>query len=275
VNNIIISYRLINQSLFWLNLPDLYKMKNFYIISLAMLFVLKLQAQVSVKDSAVFSPIIYATYSYQIPGGDMAKRFGNNSAIGGGFEIKTKKNWLFGVEGNYLFAEKVKNEESILSGISTSDGYQITVDGEYADVFFREQGYILSLKAGKIIPVLNPNPNCGIMVTLQPGFIQHKIKIVNSGNTVPQLHGDYKKGYDEMSSGFSITEFLGYMYMGNKRLVSFYAGFEFTQAFTKCRREYNFNTMSRDTKQKYDYFYGIRIGWLIPLYKRAPAGYYF
>lgn len=250
-------------------------MRKISLIVLALFFSLSAESQVSVKDSSIFTTMIYATYAYQIPGGDVAKRFGANSAAGGGFQIKTKKNWLFGAEYNYLFGEKVKDELMILSGISTSDGFQINTDGEYADVFFAERGYSISLKAGKIFHVLAPNPNCGILLTLQPGFLQHKIKITNPNNTVPPLRGDYKKGYDEMANGFSATEFLGYYYMGNKRLVSFYAGFEFTQAFTKCRRDYNFNTMTRDTEQKYDFFYTFRVGWLIPLYKRAPAGYYY
>lgn len=250
-------------------------MRNFFLIILVLFFSLSAESQVSVKDSSIFTTMIYATYAYQIPGGDVAKRFGANSAAGAGFQIKTKSNWLFGAEYNYLFGEKVKDELLILSGISTSDGFQINTDGEYADVFFAERGYSISLKAGKIFPVFGPNPNCGILLTLQPGFLQHKIKITNPNNNVPPLRGDYKKGYDEMANGFSATEFLGYYYMGNKRLVSFYAGFEFTQAFTKCRRDYNFNTMSRDTEQKYDFFYTFRVGWLIPLYKRAPAGYYY
>lgn len=250
-------------------------MRKIIIPAVILLFWFQVDAQVSVKDSCIFSTMLYATYTYQIPGGDIAKRFGNNSAAGGGVQTKTKKNWLFGVEGNYIFGEKVRDDLSILSCISTPDGFQISADGEYADVFFREQGFTVSLKAGKIFPVFGSNPNSGILVTLQPGFLQHKIKITNPNNTVPPLRGDYKKGYDEMANGFSITEFLGYIYMGNKRLVSFYAGFEFSQAFTKCRRDYNFNTMSRDTGQKYDFLYSLRVGWLIPLYKRAPAGYYY
>jgi hypothetical protein len=126
-----------------------------------------------------------------------------------------------------------------------------------------------------VIPVLGPNRNSGILVSLQPGFLQHRIKINNSDNSAAQVQGSYNKGYDEMANGLALTEFLGYLYLGNKRLLSFYAGFEFTQAFTKFRRAYNFNTMSKDQSQLHDYFYSFRIGWLIPLYKRRPPGYYY
>jgi len=250
-------------------------MKKILYLLVLLFFCYQAKPQVSVRDSSIFCTMLYATYAYQLPGGDLAKRFGGNSSVGGGFQIKTKKNWLFGTECNYLFGNVVKDQYGILDNIATSDSFLITADGQYADVFFSEQGFAVSLKAGKVFPVFKSNPNSGILVKLQPGFVQHKIKITNPNNTVPPLRGDYKKGYDELTNGVSITEFVVYMYMGNKRLVSFYAGVEFTQAFTKCRRPYNFNTRLRDTEQKSDFFYGFRGGWLIPLYKRAPKGYYF
>lgn len=249
-------------------------MKKFFII-LIFAYILPAYSQVSIKDSTIFTSMFYATYSYQLPGGDLAKRFGNNSAVGGGFQVKLKSNWLIGAEYNYLFGNKVKDDLSIFSNISTSDGFIIDSRGEYTELILSETGYQISLKAGKILPVFGPNKNSGILLTLQPGFLQHKIKILNPESAAPQINGSYKKGYDEMSNGFSLTEFVGYMYMGNNRLISFYAGFEFTQAFTKNRRPYNFNTMRRDLSQKYDFLYGIRVGWLIPLYKRAPKGYYY
>jgi len=234
-----------------------------------------LKAQVNIKDSAINAPMFYLTYGFQFNEGDIAKRFGDNMAIGGGFQVKIKKNWLFGAEYNYLFEGRVKDEASILSRISNSNGFVISSTGEYASIVFSEAGYNMSVKVGKIFPVLSPNPNSGILLTLQPGFLQHRIKINNPKNDAPQLQGDYIRGYDEMANGVALTEFLGYMLLGNKRLMSFYAGFEFTQAFTKFRRAYNFNTMGKDTGQKHDYFYTFRVGWLIPLFRRTPAGYYF
>ncbi len=248
-----------------------------FITFLIALFLLhcSVQAQVNVRDSAMNIPMFYATYAYQVSKGDAGKRFGNNQSIGGGFQYKIKKNWLFGAEFNYMFGGRIKNQESILSSIVNSDGALITSSGEYAQVNFTEAAYNFSVKFGKIFPVFGSNPNSGIYISLQPGFLQHKIKINNPNNTAPQLAGDYKYGYDEMASGFCATEFLGYMYMGNHRLLSFYAGIECTQAFTVNRRAYNFNTMTHNSGQNHDYYYSFRFGWIVPLYKRTPVGYYF
>jgi len=79
-------------------------------------------AQVSIRDSSIFIPMIYATYSYQFPEGDLARQFGGNSAIGGGIMFKTSSNWLFGAEGNFMFGGTVKNSDSLLLPISTPEG---------------------------------------------------------------------------------------------------------------------------------------------------------
>ncbi len=94
------------------------------------------RSQVSIQDSAIFTPIIYATYSYMWPGGDLAERFGSNSSIGGGFMLKTSGNWLFGVEGNFMFGQTVKNSDSLLKSISTSNGFIIDANGLYADLVY-------------------------------------------------------------------------------------------------------------------------------------------
>lgn len=251
-------------------------MKKFYFL-LAFVFIIPIVsiAQVSVRDSSVFIPMLGITYAYQIPGGDMKDRFGSNSNIGGTFQIKLKSNWIFGADFNYLFGNKIKGSDTLFSDISTSDGYIINSSGEYTDVFLYERGFYTSVRFGKLFPVLGPNPNSGPLVMGGVGLLQHKIRIENPNNTAPQISGDYKKGYDKLTNGIGISEFLGYMYMGNQRLISFYAGFEFTQAFTRSRRSYDFNLHGYDATKRVDLLWGIKAGWIIPFYKRAPAGYYY
>jgi hypothetical protein len=230
-------------------------------------------SQVSVKDSAISASLIYATYSYQFPSGDLAKIFGSNSSIGGGFMFKTKKNWIFGVEGNYMFGGTVKIGDSILRKISTTDGFVIDENGYYADLLFSERGYTFFAKFGKVIP-LWPNPNSGISFLAGAGYISDKIRIHNPGNHAKQVYGDYGKGYDRLNSGFAVTGSIGYLFMSNTRLYNLYAGFEFMHAWTTFRRERNFDTGTKDTYKPSTQFYGIKVKWIIPLYKRMPREYY-
>jgi hypothetical protein len=231
-------------------------------------------SQVSVKDSSIFTPMFYATYSYQWPGGDLSTVFGSNSSIGGGFMIKTKSNWLFGIEGNFLFGENVKISDVLLSNIATSEGFVLDANGFFADVYYYERGYSFYAKFGKVIPVLSPNPNSGFTIMAGGGYIQDKIRIHTSTNDVPQIAGDYLKGYDHLNSGFAVNGSLGYLFMSNSRLLNFYLGFEFIQAWTKGRRDINFDTGLPGTQSYSSQFYSIKACWFIPLYKRKPKAYY-
>ena len=191
------------------------------------------EAQKNIQDSVIFTNLIYVNYALQFPGGDLANRFGMNSEIGPGFMIKTSSNWIFGIEGNFLFGKEVKQSDNILSLIETSDGNIIDMEGIYANYNFNERGFSAILRAGKLIPVLGPNRNSGIIVTLGGGYLQHRVYIEHKDKSAPQITGDYLKGYDELKSGFASNVFLGYLYLGNQNKVNFFAGIDVTVGFTK------------------------------------------
>jgi len=233
----------------------------------------KSYAQRNVKDSTIFTSIISTNYSFQWPAADMADRFGYNNNIGGSFQIKTRSNLLFGFDGSFIFGNQLK-ENGILDSIKTSAGFVIDINGKFADVRFYERGYSGVVKVGKIFPVFGPNPNSGILFSGGLGFIQHKIRIEDIGNASPPLTGDYKKGYDRLTNGLLLTQFLGYFYMGNRPFVNFFAGFEISEGFTQNRRSFNFDTMERDDKKRVDILFGPKAGFMLLLYRRSPQAYY-
>ncbi|PKP43619.1 MAG: hypothetical protein CVT95_12030, partial [Bacteroidetes bacterium HGW-Bacteroidetes-12] len=216
--------------------------KHTFII-LLLLFISKLSfSQLSVKDSSVAAPMFQISYSVQLPGGDLADRFGFSSGVKFSFIHKTPSNWLFGAEFTYIFGNQIKNKHNILSNIYTSDTTIIDGNGSYAEVYFYERGYNIGFMGGKLFPIWGPNKNSGITIMAGPCFLQHKIRIENPENVAYQIKDDYKKGYDQLTNGIGINEFIGYTYLGNNRIISFVFGFEFTQVFTKCRRDYDFVT---------------------------------
>lgn len=234
-----------------------------------------LYAQSGIRDSIIRFPFIGIGYGLYQPAGDMADRFGINSQFTGDLIFKTKKNFLFGVSGGFIFGDKIK-ETNLLSAISTENGQIIGYDGLYADVRTFERGYQLSAVFGKIIPFKKPNKNSGIVIMGGPGFIQHKIRIENIGNTAPQLTKAYLKGYDRLTNGLEMREFIGYIYFSNRQLVNFFGGFEFIQGFTSGRRDYNFDDPKQtENKDRIDHLIGFKLGWVLPLYKKKPAAYYF
>ena len=232
------------------------------------------RAQVSVRDSVFGFSAAAVTGGYSLPGGDLADRFGNNFSIGGKYIRKTKANWTWGFQGDFLFGDEVR-ETTILNGLVTSQGELITQDGTYGTALLYERGWKVETQLGKIFPVLGPNKNSGLVFMAGAGFLQHKIRIESQGDRIPYLEGNYTKGYDRLTNGWYISEFIGYMNFGNRRRVNFFIGIEAVQAFTACRRSFNFDTRMADDKERNDMLLGLKFGWIIPLYKKIPNAYYF
>ena len=244
------------------------------------LFLVSVSRGQNVKDSSLFFPLVKFSYAFEFPGGDLAKRFGYNSNIGLNFSIKTKQNLIFGANGGFLFGNNI-NEDGILDSMKTSTadgahtGFIINQNGNPSTVRLFERGFTVSLHIGKIFPLFAPNKNSGLIIYAGPTFLRHKIKIDDIGRQCPQLQGEYLKGYDRLTCGFGAHEFIGYVYFGNKRMLNFFGGFEFTQAFTKSWRSYDYDLMKADTEKRTDLLYAIRIGWILPLYKKTPQEFYY
>jgi hypothetical protein len=249
---------------------------RFCILSIVILIATGLNGQSDISDTTLSVPMFYATYSYQFPGGDMSERFGNNSSLGGGFMWKTNQNWIIGAEFNFLFGNDVKIADEIMDNLKTSEGAIINMAGNFTSYSVLERGYYISGRVGKLIPVLSPNPNSGITLIGSLGYLQHKIRIEVADNTAPQLLDDYKKGYDRLAGGFGISEFIGYTYLSNSKILNFYLGFEINQAWTKALRDVNFDTgLPDEITNRFDVLYGVKIGWIIPLFQRMPQKYYY
>jgi len=224
------------------------------------------------RDSAIAIPMLGVHFSAQLPFGDLANRFGQSFSAGGSFLYKTNTNWLIGVEASYLFGSVVK--ENVLLQLQNSDGFVTDNEGYPANLRITERGLATQLVGGRIFRVFGSNPNSGLCITIGVGYLQHKVHIYDAQQRVASLSGDLKKGYDRLTSGISLSQFVGYMYLGKKRLSNFYAGFEFYEAFTQSVRQLNYSTASPDTENRNDILAGFRVGWILPLYKKLPADYY-
>jgi len=249
-------------------------MKHFTVVIATLLLLtgatsLNAQKRRNMKDSIVGTAFIAADYGYNFPGGDLSQRFGNNSTIGAYAGYKTRRNNFYAVEWNYIFGEDIK-EYGVLDSISTSEGYLIDHEGKLADIRIFERGFTLHAQFGHVFPVMaiSPNRNSGLFINAGIGMMQHKLRIYDNGARSPQLSGEYLKGYDRMTSGVSFSQFVGYWYMSNNRLLNVYFGFEAYEAFTKSRRSWDYDLMRADTQKRIDLMYGARIGWVIPLYRR-------
>jgi len=228
----------------------------------------------SIQDTTIRFFAIGGELGLQMPMGDLEPRFGFGGLTGGSFMFKSGKNWTLEANVGFIFGNQVK-EDTILQNLMTETGIIIGRDGNPVDVFLFERGFVSTVRVGKVFPVIGPNPNCGIHLALGGGVMQHKIRIQPEFETLPQLEGDYKKGYDRLTNGFCLSQSLGYQHFGNTRFVNYYVGVEFYEGFTQNRRTINFDTQQPDTRQRLDVIGSLVVRWYFPIYKRQARDYYF
>lgn len=225
------------------------------------------------KDTCVSAPIVGIHLGGQLPSGDMVKRFGANMVMGGNFQYKTNKNWIYALDFNYQYGRNVK--EDVMKQLKTPEGNIVDNAGNPADLRITERGATLRLTFGRVFKALGPNKNSGLMVSFGTGLMQHKINLYDAQQKVAAVKGDLKMGYDRFSMGFCVSEFVGYLFLSKNRLTNFYVGLESIQGWTHSLRKLNYDTGLRDTQQRLDILTGLRFGWILPLYKRQPNDFYY
>ena len=219
---------------------------------------------------------IYPHIGFQLPGGDLSKRFGENQEAGAGVQWKFKKNFFLQIEGSYIFGGKVKIKDSLFKDISTQDGYIIDANGQFAEVYTYERGYYITVDAGKILTLKRSNSyNSGIIAGVGTGFLQHKIRIYNPDNTAPQVIGDYAKGYDFLTNGIVFKQFVGYSFYKLKRAFNFRLEFEILEGITRGRRDYLFPLKGPDPKKHLDLLFGIKFKYYFPIEIKNKSTTYF
>jgi hypothetical protein len=248
---------------------------KYFLLSISLLIgSLSLNAQSLLKDSVMNAVLLQVQYSYQFPLADMQTRFGNNSALGAGIAFKIKKNFILGIEGAGMLGETVK-EPNVLKGATDNAGNIIGSDGGLVEYQLHERGFILKAIIGKIISFKKPNVNSGILINVGVGMMQHRIKIEIDEELAPQLNNSYQKGYDRLSNGVVISQFIGYQFMGTHRKLNFYAGMEFNEGFLKGRRNWNYPLNSADDATRTDVLIGLKACWMVPIYKHVTEKYYY
>jgi hypothetical protein len=139
--------------------------------------------------------------------------------------------------------------------------------------------WYLGASIGKIFP-LDRWKNSGLWLNIAGGFFSHKIYFTDPNNFFPQVdQKTYRLGYDQRSSGIALNQFFGYLFRQKRRVLSFYAGIELWEIFSKPDRGYIFvgeYAGSTDKlPKKFSGLAGIKIGWNIPFYeKRRVTTFY-
>ena len=235
-------------------------------------------AQQDIKSEPIHTWMFEVTYAYQFPGKDTKVLYDNNNAIGGSVIYKSRSNWVFSFNGNFISGNNVNiTREELFGDILDNNGEIITGDGIYGSYALFERGAHFQARVGKIFPVLSPNPNCGFFVQGGLGYLFNRVRCEfgSYASPPPALAGDYLYGYDRMRGGFAWSGEIGYIFLSNSRIFNFSLSLEFTQAYTKAMRQWDFKLMEKDNNLYIDQYVGIRAAIYIPTYKRKPAEFYY
>ena len=218
--------------------------------------------------------VISVSGNFDIPAADMAKRFGLSYRVGPALLYKTKSNWMFGVKFDFLFGDHIK-DDSIAYNIKDADGNFYNAAGTIKDVAINERGYATGVMAGKIIPFNKAISDNGLLLLTGVGFIQHKVSFYTRDRDIPQLFEPYVKGYDRLTNGLYVEQFVGYSNIAPKGLLNYQIGFNFLAGFTQGRRDFQYDLMRADNAKRLDILFGLRGAIYIPVFKRKSDDIYF
>ncbi len=252
---------------------DPLNMKYIFFTLLLVCSVSILTAQVNLNDSCVSANIITIDLGVGLPAADLADRFGPHAIVGGGYQYKTNKNWLYSISGAFIYGSAVK-EDTIVNNLKNEEGYIVGTDGLQYDPILWESGFTASVQVGKITNLLSINPNSGVTFMGGIGFLQHNIWIYIDETAIPQLSEEYKKGYDRLSNGIAFNQYIGYYLFSNKYFVNFRAGIEITEGITQNRRSINYDTQVKDDATRIDMMVNFKLSWNLPIFEQPTRKFY-
>ena len=272
-------------------------MRNkFWIIALAVMLLPSIAwGQVKLTVDTLECHIIGFTAGVLMPGFGSA----SNGALGGtmsdlykgpyldfsiGCDYKYKSNWMVTLDADLWFgynSDNLRDREERIP-VYTSSGIALSWGGYDGAVAAYNRGLSARVGGAKIIPVINDNPNSGIMLKLSGGWMMQKTVFSQDMNEspVPQLNGDYAKLYDHMQHGAILTEGIGFAYMSNlSTYVNFKIMFEVSQCFSWSARPYQLDNViglnGKDDGMHFDLMYGLRLSWMFPLMGKTTYDYYY
>ena len=133
-------------------------------------------------------------------------------------------------------------EEGVLSNLLTPNGQLIDNEGQVALLTISGRSGLFTFDGGRLFPLPGMNPNTGILLLAGVGSVHHRVHFENTENPITQLDQPYLSGYDRLTWGVAVKEFVGSWHMSDTGLDTWFGGLEFWQARTWPQRPMNFDT---------------------------------
>lgn len=226
-----------------------------------------IQAQELKIPKAPAGILVDLHYLAGVPVGILADRFGNHLGVGGGVSyIGAGKSIEIGVKYSYLFGSRVK--EDVMSIFRTNyEGLLIGSDQFLAEMKLRERGFNTQIFFGGIIGKASAKARYGLKWQLGLGLLEHHIRFQDEARALTQFTTDLRKGLDRKTAGFSISPYVGYLFIQHQGHIAFAAGIEPVIAYTETLRSWNYDTnQSDDGKKRWDVMFNFKLCWYFPFF---------
>lgn len=198
------------------------------------------------------------------------------------FIYKTKRNWVFSLDGNIWFGnDNLKHRTDRMGSVFSTDSIVIGTNGTDANVTCYNRHLAFLAGVGKIIPLApEKNPNSGILLKLGAGYQRGQSIFMLNDVNAPQLDDDYALLYDHQRHGFMLSEAVGYWFMSNHaNLVNCALTFEVSQLWSRSTRDYVIDSRAGlqgpDKSHYFDLLYSLRFTWMFPLKGKTVREYYY
>ena len=214
-------------------------------------------------DPAVLLSFGYGPFS---TGGDLGDRFGGGFSLTGGVDyLPGGAGWELGVMASYGFGNVVR--EDVLAGLRTDAGYLIGNQRAPADVALRQRHLFIGPRFGYTF-AFGANRRAGLKTTTALGYFYSRIRFQEDPvQYLPQIDPSRQAGYDRLTGGPALYQFLGYQQLALDRRLNFFVGGEVIYAATKHLRAYDVALAGPSAAGgRQDLVFGLRIGLILPIY---------
>jgi hypothetical protein len=210
--------------------------------------------------------MLYLGYGPYNSAGDLSDRFGNGWSLDGGLSwLPENSNFEIGFRVQYGFGDQVK--EDVLAGLRTREGFLIGNQREPADIQLRQRNFFIGPSFGYTLR-MGENQRAGLHFKTSLGYFFHRIKIQQDPvQNVPQVDEEYLPGYDRLTGGPAIHQFIGFQQLALDRRLNFYIGGELTAGATKALRTFDYPLGAIPSDEgRLDLLLGVKAGLVIPFY---------
>ncbi|MCR5589151.1 MAG: hypothetical protein K6F72_06010 [Bacteroidales bacterium] len=201
-----------------------------------------------------------------------------------GCDYKYKSNWMVTLDADLWFgynSDNLRDRELRIPAYGPT-GVALSWGGYDGVVTAYNRGLSARVGGAKIIPVIKNNPNSGIMLKINGGWMMQKTVFSQDMNEspVPQLSGEYAKLYNQLRHGVILSEGVGFIFMSNiSTYVNFKIMFEVSQCFSWSTRPYQLDNLiglnGKDNSTHIDLMYGLKLSWMFPLMGKTTYDYYY